>query len=106
MISRVLTSKPDLIALNEEQWRLTLPGNCPPTHFRRLEFERVGAFDVSVERVHAAFPRLLSGDFSAIGDISICNRLSMSVAPGRIVQERYVKLSDLVIRAATRPMTS
>jgi hypothetical protein len=98
VLSRVLRNKPNLIALSDEQWRLTLPGNCPPIHFRRLEFEHLGVFDVSVERVHAAFPRLLSGDSSAIGDISICNRLSISVAPGRIFQERYVRLSDVTSR--------
>lgn len=98
VISRVLGTKPDLSVLREEQWRLALPGNCSPTHFRRLQFERVGAFDISVDLVHATFPRLLSGDSSAIGDVSICNRLTVRVPPGRIVRERDVRLADLARR--------
>jgi hypothetical protein len=69
--------KPTLETLRSQvRWRLGLPGTCSPTHFRRIEFEKIGTLAVDREKVARVFPGLRPGIAAAAGDISIANYLS------------------------------
>lgn len=59
-------------------WRLCVPGTCSPSHFKRMQLEKIGSLPVDRSKV-AAEP--LSDDshscvFAAVNDISIANSLN------------------------------
>jgi hypothetical protein len=68
--------KPSIDTLRAgDDWRLESPGTCSPTHFRKMELEKIGSVPVDPERVRAAFGPLRPGISAAVSDISIANRL-------------------------------
>ena len=80
-ISRAMVRKPTLEELREvELWRLAHAGTCSSLHFRRMEFENIGALAVDNDKLRRLFPTdLAPGTRAAVSDISICN--GVSVAP-------------------------
>jgi hypothetical protein len=99
VIRQPLATKPDLATLAQEQWHLTLAGNCPPIQFRRMGLEKIGAFQVHPDAFRALFPGLRPGDRQAIGDISIGNRLNIvnpeREAPRRPPYDRIIRIDAL-----------
>jgi hypothetical protein len=92
---------PDLDALRQAAWSVQVAGTCSPTHFRRMELQRIGTFPVVPSKVARAFPGLRSGDPQAIADISISNRMTIRRArPHRLKERepfgRAVRIDDLV----------
>jgi hypothetical protein len=79
-ISRATVQKPVLEELRGEVlWRLTRPGTCSPLHFKRMEFEKIGALPVDNDKLRSSFPNMRPGTSAAISDISIAN--AINVAP-------------------------
>src|SRR5205823_8398644 len=37
-------------------WQIELPGTCSPSHFKKLELEEIGRFDLDFERLRSRFP--------------------------------------------------
>ena len=71
------SEKPVLDSLRGDiVWRLDLAGTCPPTHFKKMELEKIGSLPVDPEKVRNVFPGLRPGISAAVGDISIANRLN------------------------------
>ena len=71
------SEKPALDSLRGDiVWRLDLPGTCLPTHFKKMELEKIGNLPIDPEKVKNVFPGLRPGISAAVGDISIANRLS------------------------------
>jgi hypothetical protein len=71
------SEKPALDSLRGDiVWRLDLPGTCSPTHFKKMELDKIGNLPVDPERVRNVFPGLRPGISAAVGDISIANRLN------------------------------
>src|ERR1051325_7986978 len=60
-------------------WRLASPGTCSGVHFKRIEFETIGSFSIDERRLLQEFPKMGSGVYQAINDISIAN--SLDTAP-------------------------
>jgi hypothetical protein len=78
-ISRATIQKPVLEQLRGELlWRLTRPGTCSPLHFKRMEFEKIGALPVDNDRLRSSFPNMRPGTNAAISDISIANGLHVA----------------------------
>jgi hypothetical protein len=63
-------------------WRLEGPGTCSPTHFKRMELEKIGNVPVDPDKVRTVFPGLRPGISAAVGDISIANRLHVAPHAG------------------------
>lgn len=79
-VSTATVQKPTLDELQGEiLWRLARAGTCSPVHFRRMEFEKIGALPVDPEKLRRSFPGMLPGTRAAFSDISIAN--GVSVAP-------------------------
>jgi len=79
-ISKATVQKPVLEELRGEVlWRLAHAGTCSPLHFKRMEFEKIGALPVDNEKLRHSFPDMPPGTTAAISDISIAN--GVSVAP-------------------------
>jgi len=71
------SEKPALDSLRRDiVWRLDLPGTCSPSHFKKMELEKIGNLPVDPQKVRNVFPGLRPGISAAVGDISIANRLS------------------------------
>jgi hypothetical protein len=80
-ISIATGTKPDLAALRGELlWKLNRPGTCSAVHLKRLEFEKVGTFELDREKLRRAFPGMRCGTSAAINDISIANQLHVASA--------------------------
>jgi hypothetical protein len=78
-ISRAMVQKPALEELHGEVlWRLARPGTCSPLHFKRMEFEKIGALPVDNDKVRGSFPQMRPGTSAAISDISIANGLHVA----------------------------
>lgn len=78
-ISRATVQKPVLEELHGEMlWRLTGPGTCSPLHFKRMEFEKIGALPIDDDKVCRSFPNMRPGTSAAISDISIANGLHVA----------------------------
>jgi hypothetical protein len=78
LISYARTNKPDLAQLRSEPlWVLKPPGTCTPTHFKRLELERIGTVLIDGEKLARLFPERSSGRRQAVDDISITNSLTI-----------------------------
>jgi len=58
-------------------WVLRSPGTCSPTHFKRLELEKIHVLEVDASKLKALFPGLRSGTSKAINDVSIANELNV-----------------------------
>jgi len=80
-ISKAMVRKPTLEELRDVAlWRLAHAGTCSPLHFRRMEFESIGALPVDNDKLRRSFPAaIVPGTRAAVSDISICN--GISVAP-------------------------
>lgn len=79
-ISSAIAQKPMLDELHGQVlWRLAQAGTCSPLHFKRMEFEKLGALPVDKDRLRRAFPDMLPGTRAAVSDISLGN--NVSVAP-------------------------
>jgi hypothetical protein len=78
-ISKAMAQKPTLEELREVVlWRLAHAGTCSPLHFRRMEFENIGALPVDTDKLRRLFPAdIVPGTRAAVGDISICNGVSV-----------------------------
>lgn len=78
IISEAMVRKPTLEELRAEMlWRLASAGTCSPVHFKRLEFEKIGAFPVDLDKLRRSFPHMAPGTRAAISDISLCNGISV-----------------------------
>jgi hypothetical protein len=76
-IAGAVSDKPSLDSLRGDVvWRLELPGTCSPTHFKKMDLEKIGNLTVDPDKVRKVFPGLRPGISAAVGDISIANRLS------------------------------
>lgn len=69
-------------------WRLASPGTCSSVHFKRMEFEKVGALPVDSEKLRRAFPDMRPGIRAAISDISICNHVSVAPYTPEVLMPR------------------
>jgi hypothetical protein len=70
--------KPTLDELRGEMlWRLAGAGTCSAVHFKRMEFEKIGALAIDNERVWRSFPEMQPGTYEAINDISIAGTVSV-----------------------------
>ena len=56
-------------------WRLELPGACSPTHFKRLELEKIGNLPLDSEKLAELLHGLRPGISAAVSDITLANRL-------------------------------
>lgn len=77
-VENALPSKPELKDIHSASpWFLRRPGTCSPTHFKRMELEKIGSLKVDASRLKALFPNLRPGTSKAINDVSIANELSV-----------------------------
>ena len=77
-VSTATVAKPALEVLSAGvSWKLARPGTCSPVHFKRMEFERIGALPVDNDKLQRLFGKLWPGTVQAINDISICNDLGV-----------------------------
>lgn len=78
-VSKAMLQKPTLEELRAvELWRLAHHGTCSPLHFKRMEFEKIGALPVDNDKLRRSFPtQMVPGKWAAINDISICNGVSV-----------------------------
>jgi hypothetical protein len=85
-LSMATPHKPVLEALRGEVlWKLRRTGTCSALHFRRLELEKLGAFEVDAEKLRRVFPEIKPGLLAAANDISICEGLSVAAAAPKTV---------------------
>jgi hypothetical protein len=102
-IASARPQKPTLDSLRGDVvWRLELPGTCSPTHFNRMELEKIGTLPVDPERVRSVFPGLRPGISAAVSDISIANRLSAAPDAGSDRIAKPVELLKGRARGITR----
>lgn len=80
-ICKAAVHKPMLEELLAEEvlWKSPSAGTCSPVHFKRMEFEKIGALPVDNNKLRRSFPGMRPGISAAVSDISICN--GVSVAP-------------------------
>jgi hypothetical protein len=72
------SEKPSLESLRGEVlWKLEIPGTCSPSHFKKMELQKIGTFPLDAERRRSVFPNLRPGISAAVSDISIANRLNV-----------------------------
>jgi hypothetical protein len=84
-LSETRDQKPSLDSLRGDLlWYLGSPGTCSASHFRKMQFEKIGTLPVDRERVQQEFPGLRPGISAAAQDISIANAMK-SVSPGSAV---------------------
>jgi hypothetical protein len=77
-ITRATVEKPTLLELRGEVlWRLVRPGTCPALHFKRMEFEKIGALPIHKDKLRRVFPDMRPGTRQAVEDISIANGVSV-----------------------------
>jgi hypothetical protein len=82
--------KPTADALTAENvpWRLDSAGTCSPSHFRKMEMEKIGNVSLDPVNIETAFPGLRPGISAAVSDISIANRMhsmaASSMIPGTV----------------------
>jgi hypothetical protein len=78
-ISKATVQKPVLEELHGEVlWRLGRAGTCSSLHFKRMEFEKIGAVPVDKDKLRRSFPNIRPGTSAAISDISIANGLHVA----------------------------
>lgn len=88
-ISRATVQKPVLEELRGDVlWRLTRPGTCSPLHFKRMEFEKIGAVPVDNDKLGRSFPNMRPGTSAAISDISIANGINVAPYATEVVMPR------------------
>jgi len=73
-------------------WALRRPGTCSPSHFKRMELEKIGTLALDMSKVNQLFAGRKNGTYQAINDISVVNELS--TAP-YWKMNAYPKLPDL-----------
>jgi hypothetical protein len=77
-ISMAQVKKPTLEELRGEVlWRLARAGTCSAVHFKRIEFEEIGALAIDNEKVRLSFPDMKPGTSQAIDGISIGEQISV-----------------------------
>ena len=82
-VAEAVVEKPVLDSLRGNViWRLQQPATCSPTHFARMELEKIGNLPVDPEKVRTVFPGLRPGISAAVSDISIANRLGAAPRVG------------------------
>jgi hypothetical protein len=87
-----MKEKPDFATLQKDMiWRLALPGTCPPSHFKRMGFEKIGKIVIDSNKLGECFGELGPGVSAAVGDIAIANQIS--VAPSDSARQSYTGLS-------------
>ena len=70
--------KPSIEQLRAESpWLLRRAGTCSASHFKRMEFEKVGSVNIDAARLAKAFPPMPSAQNATINDISIANSLKL-----------------------------
>jgi hypothetical protein len=81
-LAEARTEKPTLESLGGIMvWRVELPGTCSPSHFRKMELEKIGVFPVDREKVNDVYPRRFGTELSAaVQDISIANRMKAALS--------------------------
>ena len=58
-------------------WKLETAGTCSPSHFTKMELQKIGTLPLDAEKVTKVFPNTRPGISAAVSDISIANRLSV-----------------------------
>jgi hypothetical protein len=86
ILAEARDEKPTLDSLRGAMlWRVELHGTCSPSHFTKMELEKIGVFPINRERATDVYPmRFGSGLSAAVQDISIANRMKAAV-PGTAV---------------------
>ena len=82
-LAEAMAEKPTLDSLRSEMlWSIESPGTCSPSHFRKMELEKIGVFSVDREKANVIYPkRFGTGASAAVQDISIANRMKAAL-PG------------------------
>ena len=76
-LAQARREKPTLDSLRGDVlWILGLPGTCSPTHFKRMELEKIGSLPLDPDKLEKSFNGLRPGVSAAVSDISIANRLN------------------------------
>jgi len=77
-ISMATLQKPTLEELlGEVLWRLARAGTCSAIHFKRMEFEKIGALAINNDKLRGSFPDMRPGTSQAVDGISIGNAVSV-----------------------------
>jgi hypothetical protein len=77
-LALAMRDKPTLVALHQEMlWKFRNTGTCPPSHFKKMEFEKIGVLAIDRAKLGRIFPDMRPGTSAAINDISIANSLSI-----------------------------
>jgi hypothetical protein len=77
-IVEATSEKPSLESLSGAVlWKLEIPGTCSPSHFRKMELQKIGTLKIDAQKLRNTFPNLKPGISAAVSDISIANRLSV-----------------------------
>ena len=77
-ISMATAQKPTLEELRGEVlWRLARAGTCSAVHFKRMEFEKIGALPIDNDKLRGSFPDMRPGTSQAVDGISIGNAVSV-----------------------------
>jgi len=85
-LAEATAEKPRLDSLRSEiLWSIESPGTCSPSHFRKMELEKIGVLPVDREKANVIYPkRFGTGVSAAVKDISIANRMKASL-PGTAI---------------------
>jgi hypothetical protein len=77
-IAAALPEKPGMAQIHAARlWVLKRPGTCSALHFKKMEFEKIGAVAVTIDKLDRVFPARPGGLAEAVNDISIANRLDV-----------------------------
>ncbi len=77
-ISTAVAQKPTIQELRGGVlWRLARAGTCSPVHFKRMEFEKIGALAIDAGKLRRVFSDIRPGISQAVEDISIANAVSV-----------------------------
>jgi|SRR5215467_68206 len=85
-LAETTAEKPTLDSLASEiLWSVESPGTCSPSHFKKMELEKIGVLPVDREKASVIYPkRFGTGVSAAVQEISIANRMK-SALPGTAI---------------------
>jgi len=86
-LTMAMAEKPNMLSLKGDLiWKLSRPGTCSSSHFKRMGIEKIGSITVSRTKLRACFGELQPGISAAVSNISLANHLSVGpyVSEGRI----------------------
>jgi hypothetical protein len=77
--------RPTLDSLRGDMlWTVELHGTCSPSHFKKMELEKIGVLPVDREKANDVYPRFGTGISAAVQNISIANRMKAAL-PGKAI---------------------